>query len=459
MLIKKVEEFIAKQGLLKKGDKVLVAVSGGPDSVALLDMLVRLGPKYSLQVCVAHLNHSLRKQESDADEAFVSSLSARYRVPYFSRKVDVRAFAKAANRSLEDAARQVRYQFFASLAREEHADKIAIGHNANDQVETVFLFLLRGSGRHGLAGMPVRRGRIIRPLLECWRKDIEHYTKENKLSYRIDSSNLKADCLRNRIRLNLLPEIAKNYNPQIYQHIYTLSQITAEEEAFLDQYARTAIARCVQNDQGMECLPVGRFQKYALWLKRRIIHKLSGTYSFSQIERILQLIEKKGPSRRLSLGDGRYVRKEYERLIFWQETEPERKIEKEYVLDVPGVTPVFELGIAVKAEICPRREIFSWESQGNCAYVNAAGIKGKLVLRTRRAGDLFQPFGFAKKKKLKDYFIDEKIPRSERDRVPLIVDDEKIVFVVGCGRIDERVKVTTHTKNILRVEVAELEPR
>ena len=220
MLVNQVEKYIERHGLLKKGDKILVGVSGGADSVALFHVLWSLRKKYSWSLAIVHINHSLRGPEAERDAEYVRKLAARFSVPYYLRQVDVPSFARVNKLSVEEAARDLRYQTLEALADSLKADKIALAHNANDQVETVILFLLRGTGKTGLSGMPPRRDCVVRPMLSSWRDQIEDYVSQQGLAFRTDSSNLKTLFLRNKIRLKLLPLLAKQYNQGIYRHLY-----------------------------------------------------------------------------------------------------------------------------------------------------------------------------------------------------------------------------------------------
>jgi tRNA(Ile)-lysidine synthase len=454
MLVKQVEEFIAKQGLLKKDDKILVAVSGGIDSVVLLRVLHTLSLKSHWHVQIAHFNHSLRGQDSDRDEDFVRQLARTYKLPFHGQKQDVRKYAQEQGLSIEEAARVLRYDFLEKTAAAIQADKISIAHNANDQAETVLLFLLRGTGKTGLAGMPVTRGKIIRPLLSIWRREIEVFAKQNKLLFRTDASNLQTDYLRNRIRLKLLPELAKLYNPQIYQHLVHLSSLEREEDQFLQQQAIMEAAKCLEQKPGIIVLNSKRFSKLPVWLQRRLV-RLVAPLSFAQVEKVRSLAETKGPSKILSLGNQFWCRREYGKLIFSAGIRVKKASSATvWALPVPGKFCIPELDLHIKARTYKKPSRFKVNKSKQLSYLDAAEISGQLRLRTRQPGDRFQPYGLAGTKKLKDYFMGQKITVNERNQLPVIVDDKGIVSLCTLGRIAERVKITPQTKTIVEIEVS-----
>ncbi len=453
MFVKQVEEFIEKQGLLKKSDKILVAVSGGADSVVLLRVLKTLSHKYHWVVQVAHFNHGLRGQEADQDEVFVRRLALSYDLPFHVQKQDVRKYARKQGLSIEEAARLLRYDFLEKTAIAIQADKIAVAHNANDQAETVLLFLLRGTGKTGLAGMPVARGRIVRPLLSSWRQDIEIFARRQKLPFRTDASNLQTAYLRNRIRLKLLPELVKHYNSQIYQHLLHLSVLEREEDQFLQEQAIGEAAKCLEQKSGATVLNSKRFSKLPVWLQRRLV-RLITPLPYEQVEKVRSLVINKGAHKILQLGRNLYCRREYDKLIFSTRSQAKKtKPAAIYVLAVPGVTKIPELGLKIKIRKRKKSVAFKITKRKNLTCLNAGTVCGQLRLRTRQPGDRFQPYGLNGTKKLKDYFIEQKIDINKRDLMPVIVDDQGIVSLCALGRIDDRVKITPETKIIIEIEV------
>ena len=452
MLVKQVEKTIEKYGLLKQGDKILVAVSGGADSVALLHLLLKLRPKYRWSLHMAHLDHSLRGSESDQDAEFVRKLAQKLKIPFTSHKADVRFYARKAKLSIEQAARELRYEFLNRIAVAHRLNKIAVAHNANDQVETILLFLLRGAGKTGLAGMSPSRDNIVRPLFECWRPEIEKYLRQNKISFRTDSSNLKTDFLRNKVRLRLLPELAKEYNQRIYRHIFQLGEIERQEDAYLRCRAAEQAPAVMEQISRRLVLNSKKYLILDDWLQRRII-RTAGNFSYDEVEKIRELARQKGPARELQLTAGIRARREYGKIYFYSTEDNRSSLKKTYSLALPGKTRIKELRLSADCALYPREKGFKLAGGNNRAFLDADSICGGLSLRRRRPGDRFQPYGLKGTKKVKDYLISRKISRQEREEIPVIADEKKIVWLAGLGRIDDRVKITDATKNILEIRI------
>jgi len=412
-----------------------VGVSGGADSVALFHVLWSLRKKYSWSLAIVHINHSLRGPEAERDAEYVRKLAARFSVPYYLRQVDVPSFARVNKLSVEEAARDLRYQTLEALADSLKADKIALAHNANDQVETVILFLLRGTGKTGLSGMPPRRDCVVRPMLSSWRDQIEDYVSQQGLAFRTDSSNLKTLFLRNKIRLKLLPLLAKQYNQGIYRHLYNLSLLEHQEDRFLGKEVAKAAKQCVELKAGQTVLNIRKLLGYEDWLQHRLVQAI-GDFPFIQVENILELAVKKGRAREIYLPGGMFARNEYGNLIFSRRETSH-----------PG------LQVKLLTKFYPKPTGFTINKRKDRAFVDADRVKEPLTVRTRQNGDRFQPFGLSGTKKLKDYLIEQKIPSRQRDLVPVVVDGQGILWLAGLGRIADRVKITAKTKNILEIRI------
>jgi tRNA(Ile)-lysidine synthase len=349
--------------------------------------------------------------------------------------VDVPSFARVNKLSVEEAARDLRYQTLEALADSLKADKIALAHNANDQVETVILFLLRGTGKTGLSGMPPRRDCVVRPMLSSWRDQIEDYVSQQGLAFRTDSSNLKTLFLRNKIRLKLLPLLAKQYNQGIYRHLYNLSLLEHQEDRFLGKEVAKAAKQCVELKAGQTVLNIRKLLGYEDWLQHRLVQAI-GDFPFIQVENILELAVKKGRAREIYLPGGMFARNEYGNLIFSRRETSH-----------PG------LQVKLLTKFYPKPTGFTINKRKDRAFVDADRVKEPLTVRTRQNGDRFQPFGLSGTKKLKDYLIEQKIPSRQRDLVPVVVDGQGILWLAGLGRIADRVKITAKTKNILEIRI------
>ena len=461
----KVKETIKKHGMLSSGDRVVVGVSGGPDSVALLHILKELAPRLMISLSIAHLNHRFRGRDSDRDAEYVQELAKKLNLPIIVESRDVPAFIKKEGLSPEDGARRARYDFFARVAKQIKADKIALGHNADDQAETVLMRLLRGSGREGLGGIPPVRDleaqsqkiQIIRPLIETTRDEIKKYLKENRIKSRLDASNIEPVYLRNRIRLKLLPLLAK-YNPNIKSILVRTAQLLREEDRYLEEIVNRHLKQMIKR-RGEEkiTLDITKLSSLPSPIQRRLLRESVGLIkgdkldiNLAHIEDILNLSKARGRAS-LDLPGNILVTKEYRRLSIG--FKKEKKVSSfNYFLKVPGITKIPEIGLSFRAKILKGTPKTLKEGSKEKAYFDYERLKAPLSLRNREEGDRFQPLGMRGSKKLKDFFMDEKIPFQKRERTPLLLSGKEIIWVVG-HRISDRAKVTNKTKKVLMVEV------
>ena len=458
-LINKVSATIKKYSMLSEKEKILVGFSGGPDSVCLLYILNNLKDKFMLDLHAVYIDHTMRPEETPEEIEFCELLCKRLNVAFLTKSIDVKAYAKEQGLNRQEAARKLRYRIFEETAYEINAHKIALGHIADDQAETVLIRLFRGSGPTGLSGIPPVRGNIIRPLIEIERKEIERFLNERKSDFIVDSSNLKEDYLRNKIRLSLMPML-REFNPNIIETLSRTAAIFREEERYFEIIVAKTLMKLIsrKTDTRIE-LFLTPFEIMHKVIMRRVLRKaidetrsLRGI-SFIHIEDIIELIKNGNPGDRLYLPKEIRIIKEYSTLIIT--SEPSVKLNT-YTLTIPGETILKEAGILMKASTVESQEseVRSQNSGlwSTLAIFDADRLILPLVVRPRKNGDFFYPFGFGKRKKLQDFFVDEKVPRDKRDRIPLIISGEDIVWVVGY-RGDERFKVTGGTKKILRLEV------
>jgi tRNA(Ile)-lysidine synthase len=461
MLIEQVRRTIDHYCLLEKGDRVIVGVSAGVDSMVLFHLLNEFRRKFDLSLIIAHIDHGLRPGESEKETALVQRESSRFGLPFEYAQFNVKEFQKSGGFSLQDAARRLRFQFFHQLLRKYGGGKIALGHNADDQVETVLLRLLRGAGLKGLKGMlPIREGRIIRPLMEVWKEEIVGFAQENSIPYLIDSSNLKDDYLRNRLRLNLIPLIEKDYEPGFRQIILQTSTWLRNENDFIERETEEAYKKFIREKENSIHFEYSSYQSLHQAIQRRVIQKVLERMErdsnrdegeWSEVNLIFERLRQPHASFFLELSHGLSLEKRYDMILLRKgrvKTIPPFELE----LPVSGRVHIQEIGREVVIEEKEWDMSESVNESRNVALLDYAQLHLPLRMRNFRPGDRFQPLGIKGTQKLKEFFIDHKVPKFERPTIPLLISSEKIVWVVG-HRIDEQFKVTSNTQKVLRVEV------
>ncbi len=439
--------------MLTGGERVLVGLSGGPDSVCLLHALSRIKDEYSLQLDAVYIDHNLRPEETPNEAAFCSELCHRLNIHFVQKSIDVIAYAKETGLNRQEAARELRYRMFEQTAFELNALKIALGHNADDQAETIFMRLLRGSGPKGLSGIPAKRGSVIRPLIETERSLIESYLAAEQVSFVTDSSNLKTDYLRNSIRLSLMPEL-KKMNPNLLHSITRTVSILQEEERYFDIIVTKTLMKMISRKSGRRIelflSPMENMDKVILRrVLRRAVEETEGLrgLGFVHIEDIIRLVKNGSSGDRIYLPRGIRVIREYSLLIITSEQPV--KIAR-YSLHPPGEAVVIGTGLVIRASF---EETPGAPGDGRSEMLLDAGrMQFPLEIRPRQSGDFFYPLGFGKRKKLQDYFVDEKVPRDERDAIPIVVSGDEIIWIAGY-RADERFRVTGDTKKFLRLGI------
>ena len=464
----KVIDFIRQQSLLSVGDKLVVAVSGGADSVCLLHVLARYRDDLGVELHAAHLNHLLRSDESDADADYVFTLTKKLGIPVTVERRDVVAYRARKRGSLEETAREVRYKFLADVAYKAGAFKVATGHTCDDHIETILMHLLRGAGTTGLRGLQSRsalpyaeksyRLELVRPLLEITRQETVGYCRRYRLAPRSDSSNELPSFLRNRIRLELLP-VLRSYNPSIDKALLRLADIAGDDITFIEEQASVVWPDLVQKDDEALYLDLNRMLALPPALQRQVFRKavkeLRGGLKDVEADHIEAMVESlsKPAGKTFHLPDGLTLCKEYSRLIMTPtraSTCPLPHLRDTSGINIPGETDL--PGWRVKADIVQQA---APSGSGLTASFDLDKVGQKLVVRRRRPGDRFQPLGMNQTKKLQDFMVDAKIPRTWRDRVPLVSSSRHIMWVVG-WRISDRVKVTKETKRILRLQFERL---
>ncbi|MCZ6670563.1 MAG: tRNA lysidine(34) synthetase TilS [Acidobacteria bacterium] len=445
--------------MVARGDRVVVAVSGGPDSVALFNLFLEARASLDLRLAVAHLNHGIRGREADRDETFVRAMAADHELPFYSERLVPGSLEGGG--SLEERARNERYRFLRSVRDRFGAARIAVGHHRDDQAETFLMRLLRGSGRLGLGSIPPVRGEyLIRPLIEMTREEILEYLRLGRHPYREDSSNQDRRFLRNRIRKDLLPLLASQYNPSISAVLSGTADRLREEECFLDTETRKAFLK-VMGEKDRPGLSVSEWKKAPAGLRKRILvaaleHWLGSRRPINSrhIDAIQALMEERSEGHSVTLPGRNRARRNGDWIEFHRPGTPaQRPSTFRLLLPVPGYCRLPDPGPVLRCRLLPRDQFRGDLRSGgrDRVFLDADRLHPPLVIRTREAGDRFLPFGAPGGKKLKDFFIDRKVPAGMRDVWPLVTSDEEIVWVVGY-RIGDRYRVDRSTRNILILE-------
>ena len=453
MLPSRIKKTISRYGLLEKGDKVLVACSGGADSSALLAALLEIRMEYALRLAIAHFNHRLRRA-ADKDERFVIRRAQELGLPVYVRREDIRAFAAKHGLNIEEAARERRYLFLRETAARVGANRIATAHTLSDQAETVLMRIFRGSGPTGLSGIaPCIDGLVIRPLIEVERREVVDYLQARKISYREDETNRDSRYLRNRIRLRLIPYLERNFEPKIVQHLGRLADISREEEEIWEESSRAEAAQAIARKKGKIILDARRLSALPAASGRRLVRSflraIKGDlrrFSFRDVESVRCLAERKEAVLPANL----VLRRENNLISTKERTGPALHYEHEW--DGKKSLAVGELGLSFAGKrLEKRRTRLPSYSDDRRALVDADKVRFPLLVRSRREGDRYRPLGSPGRKKLKEIMRAKGIPFEERDRHPVFMSQGKIVWVLGLP-VAEDFKITPATKYIYVIE-------
>lgn len=452
-LAERVRAAISQYSMLFGGETVLVGLSGGADSVCLLTMLHRFREDLGLRLHALYIDHGLRPDETPAEIAFCDELCTRLSIPFLMKKIDVKAYVAARGMNKQEAARELRYRTYEEVLFQVMGGRIALGHTADDQLETFLMRLLRGAGPKGLSGIPPVRGNIIRPLIEIERDDIAEYLDRQGIGYVTDSSNFREDYLRNRIRKGFIPAM-KKANPSIVRTTQRTMAVLRDEERYFDIIITKNLMRLISRKTvsriELFLVPMETMEKVILRrVLRRAIEETRGLrrIEFIHIEEIIDLIKNGRTGDRIYLPNGLRVIRDYATVVITSETP--RKLGT-IPLMAPGDAVSRECKVVIRASV---EESVDMHFEGKTASLFDADKTGMhLMVRSRREGDYFFPSGFGKRKKLQDFFVDEKVPRDERDEIPIVLSGTDIVWIAGF-RGDERFKTTGETKRFLRLDL------
>ena len=447
-MLNKFRKYILENNLIHRGDYIVLGVSGGADSVCLFLMLKELSAEMNLKLMVVHINHGIRGEEALQDADFVENLCRTNNIQFRGYEFNIPLISKEKNISIEEAGREIRYETFVKVMEEISADSIAVAHNENDSVETVLLSLFRGTGIKGLTGIQPVRGKIIRPLLCMKRKEIEQYLEEKNASYRNDSTNSQYIYARNRIRNIIIPEI-RNINEAAEDNILVTARQLQEIEEFLQKIT-------LENYSGSDML-ISDLKKLDVVIQRRIIRKaiedVSGRLkdvTFTNIKDVLSLLDKE-VGKTIHLPYDLIAIKKYDSILIKKRVDKDESQHIMFEIKVPGEFCLANNQGRLQVSVFKREEIGEIEEKIYTKFLDYDKIKDTLYLRNRINGDYFKINREGNTKKIKSYFIDEKIPLKERDKILLIAQGNHVLWIIG-HRISEEFKVTETTQNIIKFE-------
>ncbi|MBQ5648006.1 MAG: tRNA lysidine(34) synthetase TilS [Alistipes sp.] len=440
-LLKAFEKYVERHELFSHDDKILLAVSGGVDSMVMLSIFVRLG----YNVGVAHCNFHLRGEESDGDTEMVTAECEKLGVHCHTNHFDTEAEMARTGDSMEMAARRLRYGWFNELCKAEGYSTIAVAHHTNDSIETFFINLLRGTGLRGLTGINRQYGKVVRPLLYASRKDILEYAKQNHIQYREDSSNLSTKYLRNKIRLGLLPmlnEINPRFTSLMRGNIYRLDNAQRFIDAAIDRIRETAL----HSENGIDTINVAAIDE--MYPRDFVIYELlNSCYGFKG-----DVVEELNKALKRGVTDRRFYSRDYVAYLdrgnimithIGDEDDCEVVVERDEIRSYCGNSVLYY-------EHTDIDNVNEYRLPSNVALLDETKLQYPLRLRRWREGDSFIPFGMAGRKKVGDYLTDQKVPVVERKRQFVLLSGEDIVWIVG-RRTDERFRVGKNTENILKI--------
>lgn len=465
-MIQKIEQYCEQYHMIEKGDRIVLGVSGGADSVSLFFVMLALHEKYNIEMVVVHVNHGIRGEDAKCDENYVRELCREHGVPFECVNVDVRKLAKESRLSEEEMGRKVRYEAFAKVAKGYSCNKIAVAHNLNDVSETVLLNLFRGSGIKGLAGMePVRDG-LIRPLLCVKRSEIEAFLESKGIRYQNDYTNFETDYTRNKIRLKVLPYVEEEINERASEHIVKSAGILSMASDYIGKQTEMACHRLVtQSEREWQIALEGFRQQHDLIkmeMVRRVLFEIAGKQkdiAMIHVEIVMDLVDKRA-GKRVDLPYDIEVIHQYDKLVFRKR---ERNVEKEELaikadipgrIEIPGRTETLDFEIIEVNQENQKelQKMYLNKKNDYTKWFDYDKIRDAILVRYRKKGDYFEYNANGNRKKLKDFFINQKLPAEKRDSILLLADGNHIMWAVGF-RISEYYKVNESTKRVLRVKV------
>lgn len=452
----KVIDTIEKYNMIEDGEGVVVALSGGPDSMCLLSILDSIKERYNMKLYAAHVNHMIRGEEADKDEEACRSYCKDLGIQFFSLRAGIEEIAKERKISVEMAGRDIRYGFFEEVRKKTGASKIAVAHNMNDQAETVLMHMMRGTGIEGLIGIkPVRDGLFIRPIIQIMRSDIEDYIKYKNVPARIDATNLEPIYSRNKIRLELIPYMEEHFNKDIMSTITRMSELIERDNNYIEENVSKVFRKYCYISKEKVIIYKGAFKCHPAIVSRvlrKAITEWKGNIINIQSVHIDSIIKlQKSETGKVAELPGEIIATNV-----YGDIEIAKRVKKVDLQNfkaslVIGENRINELGINIIVKKVAQKEGLNYKNCDHIKYFNVDNV-GSISLRFRANGDKFIPLGMKGGKKLKDIFIDMKIPREKRDTIPLLCFDNDISWIIGY-KISDKYKVHDGAKNVIEVKV------
>lgn len=451
--MKKIDEkiirFIEEYELIKRGDKILIALSGGPDSVFLLNFLLKYRRKYGIEIGAMHINHMIRGEEANNDEKFCRKLCLQLGVDYHTVKRNVPSFAKTNKISIEEAAREVRYKELLKVQKKFSYNKIATAHNCSDNAETIFLNLIKGTGLKGLSGIPIRRENIIRPILSISKDEILEYLKKSNVEYLIDKTNLSNIYERNMIRNEMFPLIKKHLNPKIEQTLFKSSLVLKKQSTVLNSAIEIISEHVVIKKKDKLEIIIDKLSKIekSIWsdvIKFSIERNFSVQVLFNDCNKVISLFSNQ-TSKSVSISNGLTALRERGKVLVYIKNKLNKSEHVE--IKIGGQGEIDNKKITINSV---EKNLVTYSSNKNIEYINADKVRDKFILRFWKDGDRFYPLGLNGSKKVSDFLNEQKVSSFEKRKQLVLTNNKKIVWVVS-HRIDNRFKITDKTRKVLQL--------
>lgn len=456
MIFEKVLSIIKKYNLINDNDKIVVGLSGGPDSMTLLHILNRLKETMDIEIYAAHLNHQLRGMKSQEDAIFISEYCKNIGIMCFVKSENVKDYCKENGLSIEEGARILRYNMFEEIKNVTKSNKIAVGHNLNDQAETVLMRLMRGTGLQGLKGIEyIREDGVIRPLLDTKREDIEKYCEEHNLNPRIDESNLETIYTRNKIRLELIPYLSDNFNPSIIESVTRMSSSLKLDNDYLEENSKKIFYEISDISKDSVSIDIKSYKDLHNAIKQRVLRLgikeiLGDTNSIEQkhINDILEFEDDSKVNKMLNLPRNLFIYRKNDTILITNKEIVNEEVDFCYNILKEGFFKINEINYIIETNLVSIEKYKAMKKDENSISFDFNKIKGQISVCSRQQGDKIKLSNGTKK--IKDLFIDLKVPKEERCKVPIIKDEEQ-VLAVGTLKINENYKINSQTKEVLKI--------